>query len=105
MGARGPAVKAGGDRKGEKSHRPFQIGLAHYNEGMKELLRSNDLVYLSYLEAAMKAEGIATVILDSAMSVTEGSVMAIPRRLMVHPDDHPAAAAVLTALREADGDG
>ena len=50
---------------------------------MRELLRSNDLVHLSWAQAMLAAEGIASVLLDDYVSGVEGSIGAIPRRLMV----------------------
>ncbi len=50
---------------------------------MKELLRSNDLVYLSYVTHLLSEEGVEHVLLDAYTSAIEGSIGAIPRRLMV----------------------
>jgi hypothetical protein len=50
---------------------------------MRELLRSNDLVHLSWVQAILAAEGIRCVLLDDHVSGVEGSIGAIPRRLMV----------------------
>jgi hypothetical protein len=50
---------------------------------MKELLRTNNLVIISYVEALMKAEGIDYFIADQAISATEGSIGLFPRRIMV----------------------
>lgn len=58
---------------------------------MTELLRTNDTVLLSYIDALLAAEGIACVILDGHTSVLEGSIGAIPRRLMVAADDAAVA--------------
>jgi hypothetical protein len=52
---------------------------------MKELLRSNDLVYLSYVSHVLAEAGIDFLLLDGHMSAMEGSIGAIPRRLAV-PD-------------------
>ena len=54
---------------------------------MKELLRTNDLVLLSWLEALLRGEGIEPLVLDSHASVLQGSTYAIPRRLMVDDVD------------------
>ena len=40
---------------------------------MKELLRTNDLVKLSWLEALLADAGIATLVLDGNTSVLQGS--------------------------------
>ena len=50
---------------------------------MKELLRTNDPVRLSWIEAYLAASGIEVVVLDLYTSIIEGSIGAIPRRLMV----------------------
>lgn len=65
---------------------------------MVELLRSNDPVWISWVEAALKAEGIETFLLDQHMSVMEGSIGALPRRLMVAGNDADRARAILEDL-------
>ena len=65
---------------------------------MHELLRTNDVVRLSYLRAILADAGIPTIVLDQHMSVLEGSAGAIPRRLMVAEED---AARARLLLREA----
>jgi len=67
---------------------------------MKELLRSNDLVKLSWIEALLADSSIAVLVLDQHTSVLEGSAGAIPRRLMVADDDYPRACAVLERAGE-----
>jgi hypothetical protein len=54
---------------------------------MLELLRSNDLVHLSWAQAALSAAGIETIVLDAHVSGVEGNIGAFPRRLMVVDDD------------------
>ncbi|HWD57229.1 MAG TPA: DUF2007 domain-containing protein [Stellaceae bacterium] len=54
---------------------------------MKELLRTNDLVRLSWLEALLSDAGIACLVLDQHTSLVEGSIGAIQRRLMVDERD------------------
>lgn len=63
--------------------------------GMNELVRSNDLVYLSWVEAVLAAAGIACVLSDQYTSVIEGSIGAIPRRILVDSDDFVRAERVL----------
>jgi hypothetical protein len=58
---------------------------------MKELLRTNDLVFLSWADAMLRAEGIDTVVLDGHTSVLEGSTWAIRRRMMVADEDYGRA--------------
>jgi uncharacterized protein (DUF1330 family) len=50
---------------------------------MKELLRSNDLVYLSFVSHVLEEAGIDFLVLDGHMSAMEGSIGAIPRRVAV----------------------
>lgn len=67
-----------------------------YDTGtMKELLRTNDNVLLSYAAALLRDAGIVAVQLDTHTSVLEGSIGAIPRRLMVPDADHAAAQALI----------
>jgi len=54
---------------------------------MKELFRSNDAVYLSFAQAVLKGERIETLLFDAHMSVMDGSIGALPRRLMVVHDE------------------
>ncbi|PCJ60083.1 MAG: hypothetical protein COA65_04420 [Rhodospirillaceae bacterium] len=50
---------------------------------MVELLRTNEPVLLSLMLARLEEEAIPAVVLDTYMSILEGSAAAIPRRLMV----------------------
>ena len=68
---------------------------------MRELLRTTDTVRLSWLQAMLASAGIEAVILDTHTSIIEGSIGAIPRRLMVHDDDETRARAVLKEIGEA----
>jgi hypothetical protein len=53
---------------------------------MDELIRTNDPVVLSYAESLMKDFGIPHMIADQGMSVLEGSIGVLQRRLLVHSD-------------------
>lgn len=68
---------------------------------MQELERTNDFVRLSWLQALLAAAGIKAVILDAHMSAVEGSIGAIPRRVMVRDEDEVRARAMLRAAGEA----
>lgn len=70
---------------------------------MIELMRLNDPVRLSYLIAVLRDGGIEPVVLDTHMSVLEGSLNAIPRRLMVADGDAEAARRLLKDVGELDG--
>lgn len=54
---------------------------------MKELIRSNDLVLLSYVEALLKSAGIVHIVADMHISAIEGSIGILPRRVLVDEDD------------------
>ncbi|HEY4470461.1 MAG TPA: DUF2007 domain-containing protein [Stellaceae bacterium] len=64
---------------------------------MKELLRTNDVVRLSWAQALLRDAGIESVVLDQHTSLVEGSIGAIPRRLMVNERDHGRARELITA--------
>jgi hypothetical protein len=53
---------------------------------MKEILRTNDVVLVSAVEALLNGAGIPHVVLDRNMSVLEGSIGILPRRIVVDDD-------------------
>jgi hypothetical protein len=61
-----------------------------------ELLRSNDPVLLSFAETLLREAGVPHVIADQNMSVIEGSIGALPRRLLVASDSLASARRILT---------
>ncbi len=63
---------------------------------MKELLRSNDPVLLSYVSALMEEADIGFIVADSNMSVLEGSIGALPRRILVESGRIGQARGILT---------
>lgn len=63
---------------------------------MQELIRTNDLVLLSFAESLLAAEGMMAVILDGHTSVVDGSLGLLPRRLMIDADDADRARRLLT---------
>ena len=54
---------------------------------MKELLRTNDLVLLSWAQALLREHEIEPLVLDGHTAILEGSIGAIQRRLMVIDED------------------
>lgn len=62
---------------------------------MKELLRTNDVVRLSWLQALLSDAGVETLVLDLHTSIVEGSIGILPRRLMVSDADFARARRVL----------
>jgi hypothetical protein len=62
---------------------------------MKELLRSTDPTVIAYATALLKGEDIECFQMDVHMSVLEGSIGILPRRLMVADRDHFMAEAIM----------
>jgi len=50
---------------------------------MIELIRTNDAVVISFVESLMRDAGIGFFVADQNMSVVEGSLGILPRRIMV----------------------
>ena len=67
---------------------------------MKEILRTGDPVQLSWISALLAGENIEIVVLDTHMSFVEGSISAIPRRVMVADEDYEAAMRLLADAGE-----
>lgn len=53
---------------------------------MQEVYRTNNPVIISYIEAVFDANGIEYLIADQFTSIMEGSIGAIPRRVLVMDD-------------------
>ncbi len=53
---------------------------------MHDLIRTNDPVLISFVESLMRDAGIGCFVADSAMSVLDGSIGIIPRRILVDGD-------------------
>ncbi|MEH2512384.1 hypothetical protein V1291_003738 [Nitrobacteraceae bacterium AZCC 1564] len=63
---------------------------------MRELMRTNDMVLVSAVGALLDGANIHHLVLDNNMSVIEGSLGVLPRRILVHEDDNKAARRLLT---------
>ncbi len=68
---------------------------------MRELVRTNDLVFLSWLTSALREAGLEAIVLDSHTSILEGSISAIQRRVMVDDADYFAASRILAEGEQA----
>lgn len=68
---------------------------------MRTVTTSNDLVRLSFLHALLRDAGIECLLLDSHASAVEGSIGAIPRRLVVLEEDLGRARRLLEEAGEA----
>ena len=62
---------------------------------MREVLRSNDAVLLSFAEAVLREVGIPSLVADQHISAMEGSIGAFPRRLLVGVGDGARARSLL----------
>lgn len=63
---------------------------------MDELLRTNDLVLISFVDALLSEANIHHLVVDQNMSVLEGSLGVLPRRVLVDRDRMDAARRVVT---------
>ena len=66
-----------------------------------ELVRSNDLVHLSWAQAMLGAEGIPCLLADSHVSAVEGMIGVFPRRLLVAAEDAARARRLLADAAQA----
>ncbi|SFO89161.1 putative signal transducing protein [Tranquillimonas alkanivorans] len=62
---------------------------------MKELIRTTDPTLVAYAKALLQGEHIDCFEMDVHMSVLEGSIGILPRRIMVRDEDLFIARAVL----------
>jgi Putative prokaryotic signal transducing protein len=62
---------------------------------MRELVRTNDAVLISAIEALLKGAHITHMVVDQNMSVLEGSIGIFPRRILVGEDEIEAARLLL----------
>lgn len=62
---------------------------------MRELMRTTDPTVIAFASALLDGEGIVVFAMDVHMSVLEGSIGILPRRLMVADADLPRAREVL----------
>ncbi|MGW9232607.1 putative signal transducing protein [Pseudorhizobium sp. NPDC055634] len=63
---------------------------------MQELIRTNDVVLLSYAESLIRDAGIHCMIADQTMSILEGSLGLLPRRFLVEADRADEARQILS---------
>ena len=62
---------------------------------MIEILKTNDPVLISFVQATLADAGIEALVLDTHASILEGSASAIPRRIMVMDEDLETAKQIL----------
>ena len=64
-------------------------------QNVRELIRTNDTVLISAVEALLKGAHIGHLVADQNMSVLEGSIGIFPRRILVGEDQFEAARRLL----------
>nr|WP_243850669.1 DUF2007 domain-containing protein [Rhizomicrobium electricum] len=62
---------------------------------VKTILKTNNPVLLNYAVVLLKDAGIEAGVFDESMSILDGSMVIIPRRLMVSEDDEERAREIL----------
>lgn len=62
---------------------------------MREIIRTNDAILLSFAQVLLRDAGLDVVLADHYMSALEGSIGILPRRLLVASDDWQRAEQVL----------
>ena len=63
---------------------------------MREIVRTNDAVLITAIEALLKGAGIRHMVLDQNMSVLDGWLGMLPRRIVVDEDYAAKARRLLT---------
>lgn len=76
--------------------------IGNESAAMLEILATNNPVTISFVESLLSEAGIAYIILDQNMSVLEGSIGIIPRRIMVGSDKITQARRLLSDAGLAD---
>ena len=62
---------------------------------MIELLRTNDAVIISFAQSLLRDAGIESLLADQYMSVLDGSLGILPRRVLVAAEDEAQARRIL----------
>ena len=66
---------------------PLNCDMPH----MIELMRTNDAVLISYVEALLRDSEIAHFVADQNMSILDGSIGILPRRILVDAEEEAQA--------------
>jgi len=91
------------ERAGERGKGTIQLTgpvqpLSRADKGepkLRELVRTNDIVLVSAVGALLDGANIHHLVLDQNMSIIEGSLGVLPRRILVHEDDNQQARQIL----------
>jgi hypothetical protein len=90
--------RAGKRGKGAKQQRASRDRQGWFDKGeqkVRELVRTNDIVLVSAIGALLDGANIHHLVLDQNMSIIEGSLGVLPRRILVHEDDNREARQIL----------
>ncbi len=63
---------------------------------MIEIIRTNDAVVISFAQSLLRDAGIESLVADQNMSVLDGSIGILPRRILVSDDDEAPARRILS---------
>src|SRR5882757_7415482 len=77
-------------------HRVDRVAVTERRAVLRELVRTNDIVLVSAIGALLDGANIHHLVLDQNMSIIEGSLGILPRRILVHEEDNRAARQILT---------
>ena len=75
--------------------KPPSCGAGKGEPKLRELVRTNDMVLVSAVCALLDGANIHHLVLDQYMSIIEGSLGVLPRRILVHEDDNRQARQIL----------
>jgi hypothetical protein len=66
---------------------------------MQILIRSNDIIYLTWVKSILSHNNIEFIVLDESMASTEGNISAIPVRILVDDNDLKKATYLISETR------
>ena len=67
---------------------------------MQVLIRSNDIIYLTWVKSILSHNNIEFITLDESMASTEGNISAIPVRILVDDNDLKKATYLISETRK-----
>ena len=67
---------------------------------MKMLLKSNDLIYISWVKSILSENNIKFYVFDEHMSMVDGNICAIPIRLIVENNKYKFAKKLIEKKRQ-----
>ena len=67
-----------------------------FQPALRELVRTNDLVLISFIESLLESAGFSYFVADRHMSAVEGSLGFLPRRILIAEEDRDAARRLLS---------